>query len=683
MQDQTYPPPSSEPDSAPVALPTSDATVITGVFEFHITVQTPPSTSPAASNAFTPQSSSHYFATGRLEVAGPPTSNPPTPSSSPDPNTFHQQLEDFCQSHGLKLTVIHLSSGKFPEQVMVGRYIAGRSDTIAQAVTETYLKPLQEAGFHAVRVKIESLASNKGVPQDAASKSERYPQAYFEFHWKVALDPSRLPELNTLVRKWSSVPGPDSHTQASPAGLMSLHLSRNAYKKLSTHLHHVFLTGRVHKEGKQVALQKHAIVSELLSKEGFKAVKAEREFVLVDTNFALDDGWFDPPKIKCNPQNKCKPQRIPPVLDQPLITGVPSPANETVLEKTVKLTSPDSAIGLGPTEVASLRWSKYADLYAAWDTRSTLPFALDALDLINLPQRLDRLAQQAAAAPRPDDFEFATSMDAGGAKRDELMNIRRLEILDVAAGTGGFGIEAIKRGGRERVRVVATDLAERMVKLVAISAAEALGKDVATECLIAATMNGQALELPDESVDVAACIFGVFLMDDGFECISEMYRVLRPGGVCVLTTWQDTFLQSLALDALEKVDAAAAEHFRTSTPPLKPKKWEDGNWIADRMLTQIGFATAKATRSTHVLTLQPHEFRPFATYLAGGPGVWGFLSRMGWPGAKSIGEIGAEASEEVMNGFVQAVTDVLNERFAMKGVIELFATANLVMGIRS
>ncbi|KAI8838120.1 S-adenosyl-L-methionine-dependent methyltransferase [Chytridium lagenaria] len=269
-------------------------------------------------------------------------------------------------------------------------------------------------------------------------------------------------------------------------------------------------------------------------------------------------------------------------------------------------------------------WSLHAQTYANWDTRTTLPFAHTALDILSLPQ---------------------------------FQPTRCIHVLDVAAGTGGFGIEVVRRLGVGRVRVMATDVAEGMVDVLVRRAGEMLGGE--SEAMSVAVMDGEALEIPDESVDVTACLFGVFLMNDGIECINEMHRVLRPGGLCVLTTWQDTYLQPLLLSALDRIDMTAADHFRSTTPPRR-LPWDDGSWIADRMLTQVGFATAKATRVTHVMEVGVDERRGFAEYLGAAPGV----------------------GEVVVKRFVEEVVEVMGERFG-DGVCEFSATANVVVGRRA
>jgi ubiquinone/menaquinone biosynthesis C-methylase UbiE len=50
-------------------------------------------------------------------------------------------------------------------------------------------------------------------------------------------------------------------------------------------------------------------------------------------------------------------------------------------------------------------------------------------------------------------------------------------------------------------------------------------------------MDGEALDLPDASVDVVLCAFGLMYMPDPERALREMRRVLRPGGRLALAVW--------------------------------------------------------------------------------------------------------------------------------------------------
>jgi len=102
-------------------------------------------------------------------------------------------------------------------------------------------------------------------------------------------------------------------------------------------------------------------------------------------------------------------------------------------------------------------------------------------------------------------------------------------VLDVAAGTGNFSFAAARRGAT----VLATDFAAGMIEyLRAESERHGLVNRVRLD-----VMDGQQLELEDESFDVAASIFGVLFFPDPLKGLRELSRVLVPGGRAVVSTW--------------------------------------------------------------------------------------------------------------------------------------------------
>ena len=98
-----------------------------------------------------------------------------------------------------------------------------------------------------------------------------------------------------------------------------------------------------------------------------------------------------------------------------------------------------------------------------------------------------------------------------------------MRFLDVAAGSGALSIPAARLGGE----VLATDQSSVMLNLLAERARK---ENLNIETRV---MNGQALELDDNTFDFAGSQFGVMLFPDMPKGIREMVRVVKPGG-CVL-----------------------------------------------------------------------------------------------------------------------------------------------------
>lgn len=109
-------------------------------------------------------------------------------------------------------------------------------------------------------------------------------------------------------------------------------------------------------------------------------------------------------------------------------------------------------------------------------------------------------------------------------------------VLDVACGTGLMAVEAATAVGAHGT-VVGIDLSGRMVDAA---------RQRAVECGVTnatfARMDAERLDLPDASFDVALCTLGLMYVPDPARALSEMHRVLRPGGRLVVVVWGDRSL---------------------------------------------------------------------------------------------------------------------------------------------
>jgi ubiquinone/menaquinone biosynthesis C-methylase UbiE len=128
-----------------------------------------------------------------------------------------------------------------------------------------------------------------------------------------------------------------------------------------------------------------------------------------------------------------------------------------------------------------------------------------------------------------DEFVTATHMELGneGLRRAGLRPGMRF--LDVAAGSGALSIPAARLGAQ----VLATDQSPVMLERLSARARNE-GLDVETRI-----MDGHALELDDDSFEVAGSQFGVMLFADMPKGIREMARVVKPGGHVLMSVFGD------------------------------------------------------------------------------------------------------------------------------------------------
>ena len=132
-------------------------------------------------------------------------------------------------------------------------------------------------------------------------------------------------------------------------------------------------------------------------------------------------------------------------------------------------------------------------------------------------------------APGYDRTNTPTQMWLGkeGLRRAGLQPGMRF--LDVASGSGALSIPAARIGAQ----VLAVDHSSVMLDLLDRRAREE-GLNVETH-----VMDGHALQLDDNSFDLAGSQFGVMLFPDMPKGISEMVRVVKPGGRVLMIAYGD------------------------------------------------------------------------------------------------------------------------------------------------
>jgi ubiquinone/menaquinone biosynthesis C-methylase UbiE len=97
-------------------------------------------------------------------------------------------------------------------------------------------------------------------------------------------------------------------------------------------------------------------------------------------------------------------------------------------------------------------------------------------------------------------------------------------VLDIAAGAGDQTVMAARRVGPTGY-VLASDISASMVELAAAAARRAGLTNVGTR-----VMDAQRLEVDAESFDAVISRFGLMLIPDPHNALTEIRRVLRGGG---------------------------------------------------------------------------------------------------------------------------------------------------------
>ena len=127
-----------------------------------------------------------------------------------------------------------------------------------------------------------------------------------------------------------------------------------------------------------------------------------------------------------------------------------------------------------------------------------------------------------------------------------------MQVLDIASGTGEPALTLAEVVGPEG-HVTATDLGQSMIA-VAKENAEKAGLTNMT------FLQADAHELPfsDQSFDRVTCRFGVMFFADLPQALSEIYRVLKPGGRVAFTAWgpleQNPYFATFLTPFLKRVE---------------------------------------------------------------------------------------------------------------------------------
>ncbi|WP_245664735.1 class I SAM-dependent methyltransferase [Nocardia grenadensis] len=105
---------------------------------------------------------------------------------------------------------------------------------------------------------------------------------------------------------------------------------------------------------------------------------------------------------------------------------------------------------------------------------------------------------------------------------------RPARVVDVAAGPGTLSLLAAEHAER----VDAVDFSAPMIEQLerAVTAAGA-------DNVVARVGDGQELPFADAEFDAAFSMFGLMFFPDRARGFAELFRVLRPGGVAVVSSW--------------------------------------------------------------------------------------------------------------------------------------------------
>ncbi len=165
-------------------------------------------------------------------------------------------------------------------------------------------------------------------------------------------------------------------------------------------------------------------------------------------------------------------------------------------------------------------------------------------------------------------------------------------VLDIAAGTGDqtfLAAHIVGPGGS----ILATDISGDMLSIAARVAQQEGLTNITTR-----VMDAQQLELEDDVFDAVICRLGLMLLPHPARALSEIHRVLKPGGKLAALVWsapEHNPLWSLTLAIVARYASGA------SAPGPNPFALSDPS-VFERVLTGADFHEV----STRALPFQSH-----------------------------------------------------------------------------
>ncbi|MFJ9455483.1 hypothetical protein ACIRST_10425 [Kitasatospora sp. NPDC101447] len=206
-------------------------------------------------------------------------------------------LAAWADDHGLKFTHILLDRGASPSQPMLTLRAGGTLEEVA-AETARVTGRLDRAGFTVLRAKIEATPWSEGVPASDEDAVRHGAGRYFEHHVKLLL-PGPAQEGGDAGRRARLAELVDRH---------AAHLSRNPRRVREDGRCEWFVTQRCRLVGLDTAGRRLEALLGDLADDGRDVVSVEREFVVVDSDEALDAGWIAEPGHGAGPYGEGEPR---------------------------------------------------------------------------------------------------------------------------------------------------------------------------------------------------------------------------------------------------------------------------------------------------------------------------------------------------------------------------------------
>ena len=198
---------------------------------------------------------------------------------NPDPETVTRFIET-CETASVKALCLGLN---FVDVGVVDVLQSSKyyhCDSASEALQCMLADARVLARVHPViRLKLEAVALNPGVPQTPEAEQQVPGDCYFEYHIKIAADPT--PENDAILKALAG-------ELTRSLGVAIPFSCNNTPTK-----HQRFLNARTYGMGAVASARVVDRICEAIRDRGFETRKVIREFTVFDSNKALDAGWLE------------------------------------------------------------------------------------------------------------------------------------------------------------------------------------------------------------------------------------------------------------------------------------------------------------------------------------------------------------------------------------------------------
>lgn len=161
------------------------------------------------------------------------------------------------------------------------------------------------------------------------------------------------------------------------------------------------------------------------------------------------------------------------------------------------------------------------------------------------------------------------------------------KVLDLASGPGEPALTIARH--MPEATVISTDVSPDMTAKAEAAAAAAGVKNLTVQLADASELR----DFGDGSVDVVTCCYGYMFPEDKQKAVEETFRVLKPGGTLVATTWDRTDILAISKDIMTAVLGK-----EPPPPAINPMSLAEPE-LFEAMLTKAGFKDLDVSTSTY------------------------------------------------------------------------------------